>query len=120
VIFGKTRLHLLVEWKDHNKAAIQIQERLAYVLDIPCERNLKEQFKDAFQAISKRRNDDELGYYLGLITLYASFIRNGLMKERKEFSHILHYAIEKCGKLYYRDAIVIELYMHAERRFSWV
>lgn len=120
MIFGKTRLHLLAEWKDHNKAQIQIQDRLAYVLDIPCERELKEQFKDAFQAIYKRRTEDELGFYIGIIALYASFIRNGLMQERKEFSHLLHDTIEACEKLYYRDAIVIELYMHLERRFSWV
>ena len=34
MIFGKTRLQLLVEWKERNKNTQQIQERLAYVLDI--------------------------------------------------------------------------------------
>ncbi len=120
MIFGKSRLQLLAEWKDHNKASIEIQERLAYVLEVPCDSNVREQFKDAFDALSKRKTDDELGYYIGLIALYASFIRNGLMNERKMFSHLLHYTIEKCQKLYYRDAIVLELYMHLERRFSWV
>ncbi|MEH6954450.1 hypothetical protein [Neobacillus drentensis] len=120
MIFGKTRLHLLAEWKDHNNAANQIQDRLSHVLDIPCKRELREQFKDAFQAIAKRRTEDELGYYIGLVALYASFIRNGIMQESKEFSHLLHDAIESCEKLYYRDAIIIELYMHLERRFSWV
>ncbi|ETI69442.1 hypothetical protein [Neobacillus vireti] len=120
LIFGKTRLHLLAEWKNHNKSASLIQERLAQVLDFPCDRDLKDQFKDVFKAISKRRADDELGYYIGLIALYASFIRNGRMTERKGFSHLLHYTIRSCEKLYYRDAIIIELYMHLERGYSWV
>ena len=120
MIFGKTRLHLLVEGKDNNGTAKKVQERLAHVIHIPCEVELKEQFKDAFQAISKRRAEDELGYYIGLIALYASFIRNDLMYENKEFCHLLHYTIETCEKLYYRDAIAIELYMHLERGFSWV
>lgn len=119
-IFGKTRLHLLAEWKENNKEANQIQERLSLVLNIPCKKELEEYFKDAFAAISKRRTDDELGYYIGLIALYASFIRNGLMQETKQFSHLLHYTIETCEKLYYRDAIVIELYMRLERGYSWV
>jgi hypothetical protein len=120
IIFGKTRLHLLVEWKENNRKANQLQERLSLVIDTPCKNELKDQFKDAFDAISKRRRDDELGYYIGLIALYASFIRNGLMKETKEFSHLLHYTIETCEKLYYRDAIIIELYMRLERGYSWV
>lgn len=119
-IFGKTRLQLLAEWRDHSRVSMQIQEKLAFVIDIPCDRGLKEQFSDAFLAIAKRRNDDELGYYIGLIALYSSFIRNGLMRDRKEFSRLLHYTIKKCGKLYYRDAIIIELYMRIERGFTWV
>ena len=85
-----------------------------------CEKESKEKFKEAFHAITKRKTEDEVGYYIGLIALYASFIRNGLIQERKEFSHLLHYTIEKCEKLYYRDALIIELYMHLERGFSWV
>lgn len=120
MIFGKTRLHLLVEWKENNREANQIQERLSLVINIPCTKELKNQFKDAFDAISKRRADDELGYYIGLIALYSSFIRNGLMQEAKQFSHLLHYTIETCEKLYYRDAIIFELYMRLERGYSWV
>jgi hypothetical protein len=119
IIFGKTRLQLVAEWKENNKAEI-IQERLAYARDIICKGDLKEQFKDAFEAIAKRKTDDELGYYIGLIALYSSFIRNGLMEETKQFNHILLYTIEKCEKLYYRDAIIIELYMRLERGYSWV
>lgn len=120
MIFGKTRLQLLVEWKENTEESSQIQERLANVQYLHCEQKLEEQFKDAFEVISKRRTDDELGYYIGLITLYASFIRNGLMQETKQFSQLLHYTIETCEKLYYRDAIVIELYMRLERGYSWV
>jgi hypothetical protein len=120
MIFGKTRLHLLAEWKDKNSGARKIQERLSQILHIPCEIELKEQFKAAFGAIAKRKKENELGYYIGLIALYASFIRNGLMRERNEFSHLINYTIDKCEKLYYRDAIVIELYMHLERGYSWV
>ena len=120
MIFGKTRLQLLVEWKENNREANQIQEKLSLVLSIDCKEELKDQFKEAFNAISKRRPEDELGYYIGLIALYASFIRNGLMQETKQFSHLLHYTIEKCEKLYYRDAIIIELYMRLERGYSWV
>ena len=98
----------------------QIKEKLMEVINIPCKFELKEQFKQAFNAISNRRKDDELGYYIGLIALYASFIRNGLMQEIKQFNHILHYTIEKCEKLYYRDAMIIELYMRLERGYSWV
>jgi hypothetical protein len=121
-IFGKTRLHLLVDWRDKNKDFKMIQARLSDVIDIPCDHELKLQFSDAFQVISKRKydGDDELGYYIGLIALYASFIRNGLMKDRKAFSKLLNYTIRKCGKLYYRDALLIELYMNQERRYSWV
>jgi hypothetical protein len=119
-IFGKTRLQLLVEWKGNNREADQIQEKLSLVLNIPCKQELKDQFKDAFDLICKRRPVDELGYYVGLIALYASFIRNGLMDETKQFSHLLHYTIETCDKLYYRDAIIIELYMKYERGYSWV
>jgi hypothetical protein len=120
-IFGKTRLHLLVDWRDKNKDFKMIQAKLSDVIDIPCNHELKLQFSDAFQAISKRKydGDDELGHYIGLIALYASFIRNGLMKDRKEFSKLLNFTIRKCGKLYYRDALLIELYMNQERRYSW-
>jgi hypothetical protein len=120
MIFGKTRLHLLVDWKEKNRDSKTIQDRLADIIYIPCKEELREQFDEAFRAITKRKEEDELGYYLGLIALYASFIRNGLMQERKEFSRLLHYVIEKCGKLYYRDALVIELYMRLERGLSWV
>lgn len=119
-IFGKTRIQLLVEWKDQTRTSTQIQGKLEYVINLPCNRELKEQFINAFEAIAKRRNDDELGYYIGQIALYASFIRNGLMQDNEEFSKLLQYTIEKCGKLYYRDAIIIELYMQVERGFSWV
>lgn len=118
-IFGKTRLRLLAEWKEKNHDSKEIQDRLADILNIPCNKELINQFEDAFRAVSKRRYDDELGYYIGLIALYASLIRNGLIQETVEFKRLLHYAIEKCGKLYYRDAIVIELYMQMERGFSW-
>lgn len=120
MIFGRTRLHLLVEWKENNREADQIQERLSLVISTPCKKELKDQFKDAFAAISKRRTDDELGYYIGLIAVYASFIRNGLMQNTKQFNHLLHYTIKTCDKLYYRDAIIIELYMRLERGYSWV
>ncbi|VEF46677.1 Uncharacterised protein [Bacillus freudenreichii] len=120
IIFGKTRLHLLVEWKEKNRGANQIQERLSLVMNTPCKKELKDQFKDAFTAIAKRRTDDELGYYIGLIALYASFIRNGLMQETKQFRRLLQDTIESCEKLYYRDAIIIELYMRLERGYSWV
>jgi hypothetical protein len=119
-IFGKTRLHLLVNWKNQNKDENTIRNKLSEVLDIPCEYQLKRDFADAFQALTKRRTDDELGYYVGLIALYASFIRNGQMIDRKEFSRLLHYMIDRCGKLYYRDAIIFELYMSLERGYSWV
>lgn len=120
MIFGKTRLHSLVEWKENNREANQIRERLSLVKNIPCKKELNDHFKDAFDAISKRRKEDELGYFIGLIALYASFIRNGLMQETKQFSHLLHYTINTCEKLYYRDAIIIELYMRLERGCSWV
>lgn len=120
MIFGKTRLQLLVEWKENTEESSKIQERLSLVINTPCKKELEEEFKDAFEVISKRRTDDELGYYIGLITLYASFIRNGLMQETKQFSRLLNYTIETCEKLYYRDAIVIELYMRLERGYSWV
>lgn len=118
-IFGKTRLHLLADWKNRNKDEKNIQNRLADVLNVPLESFLRSEFSDTFHALTKRRADDELGYYIGLIALYASFIRNGKMQESKEFSRLLHYTIEKCGKLYYRDAIIFELYMSLERGYSW-
>lgn len=120
MIFGKTRLQLLVEWKENTEESSQIQEKLANAQYLHCEQKLKEQFKDAFKALSKRRMDDELGYYIGLIALYASCIRNGLMQETKQFSQLLNFTIETCEKLYYRDAIIIELYMRLERGCSWV
>lgn len=118
-IFGKTRLHLLAEWKESNKDFKDTQNNLSDILNYHCKEELKHQFKDAFLAISKRKNEDELGYYIGLVALNASFIRNGLMQERKGFGRLLNCTIEKCGKLYYRDALVLELYMHLERGFSW-
>jgi hypothetical protein len=118
-IFGKTRLHLLADWKNRNKDEKTIQSRLADVLNVQIGGFLKSDFADAFHALGKRRTDDELGYYIGLIALFASLIRNGKMQESKEFSCLLHYTIEKCGKLYYRDAIIFELYMSLERGYTW-
>ncbi|WAA11717.1 hypothetical protein [Fervidibacillus halotolerans] len=120
-IFGKTRLQLVVEWREHNtKDLKQVQQILSNVLKITCESKLKNQFKEVFQMISKRKKDDEIGYFIGLIALYASFIRNGLMEETKEISQLIRYTIEKCKKLYYRDAIIIELYMKKEAGYEWV
>lgn len=119
-IFGKTRLNLVVEWRSENKSVKEIQDNLSQILNIPCDHSLRNNFCDVFNILSKRELDDEIGYYIGLIAVYASFIRSGLMEERIEFSRLLNYTISKCEKLYYRDAIVIELYMHLERGFSWV
>jgi hypothetical protein len=119
-IFGKTRLNLVVEWRSENKSVKEIQDNLSRILNIPCDHSLRNNFCDVFNILSKRELDDEIGYYIGLIAVYASFIRSGLMEERIEFSRLLNYTISKCEKLYYRDAIVIELYMHLERGFSWV
>lgn len=118
-IFGKTRLQLLVEWREQTKEITHVQEQLAEALNICNDSHLKKHFMDVFQALSKRKEADEIGYYIGLIALYASFIRNGLMSETKEFRNLLCYTIEKCNKLYYRDAIIIELYMQRERGYTW-
>jgi hypothetical protein len=120
-IFGKTRLQLLVEWREQTKKDLNhVKEQLVEVLNICSDTHLKKQFMDVFQALSKRKEADEIGYYIGLIALYASFIRNGLMSETKEFRKLLGYTIEKCNKLYYRDSIIIELYMQKERGYTWV
>lgn len=110
-IFGKSRLQLVVEWKEKNCDVELIQENLSLILNAPFDNKLKEDYKDAFFAISKRKIEDELGYYVGLIALNASFVRHGLAEETRHFNRMLNFTIEKCGKLYYRDAIIIELYM---------
>lgn len=115
VIFGKTRLQTLVEWKENHKGGKDIKEKLSEIVKIPCSEELKKKYKDAFVAIKKRSVDDEVGYYIGLIALYASFIRNRQMKETKRFSRLLNYTIKTCDKLYYRDAIIFELYLSRER-----
>ena len=83
------------------------------------EENIKLGYKDTFEILQERRASDELGYYVGLIALYASFVRHGLIRENKEFSRLLNYTIEYTGKLYYRDAIIFELYLHEERGLEW-
>jgi hypothetical protein len=118
-IFGKTRLKQLVEWKDAHKNVKEIEKTLSSVIKIPCDQNLRVEYKSVFNVLDMRHYNDELGYYIGLVALYATFIRYGLMEERKEFSKLLNYTIENTEKLYYRDAILFELYLHRERGLEW-
>jgi hypothetical protein len=119
LIFGKTRLKQLVEWKDAHKNVKEIEITLSSVIKIPCDQNLRMEYESVFNTLDKRHYNDELGYYIGLVALYATFIRYGLMEERIEFSKLLNYTIENTEKLYYRDAILFELYLHRERGLEW-
>lgn len=119
LIFGRTRLRLLAEWKSSHKYAKEIEKSLSAITELEIKENLRIEYKEVFEIIEERRELDELGYYIGLVALYAAFIRHGLIHERKEFSKLLNYTIEHTEKLYYRDAIIFELYLHEERGLEW-
>lgn len=120
LIFGRTRLKLLAEWLDAHKNAKEIEKRLSDIIQLEINKNLKLEYRQAFEILEKRREADRLSFYIGLIALHAAFIRHGLIPEEKKFSRLLNYAIETTEKLYYRDAIIFELYLHIERGLEWV
>ena len=119
LIFGRTRLRLLAEWKGSHKNANEIEKSLSAIIKLEIEENLRLEYKDTFAILEERRMSDALGYYVGLIALYAAFVRHGLIHEKNEFSKLLNYTIEHTEKLYYRDAIIFELYLHEERGLEW-
>lgn len=119
LIFGRTRLRLLAEWKGSHKNTNEIEKSLSAILKLEIEEKLRLEYKDTFAILEERRMPDPLGYYVGLIALYAAFVRHGLTHEKNEFSKLLNYTIENTEKLYYRDAIVFELYLHEERGLEW-
>jgi hypothetical protein len=118
-IFGRTRLRLLAEWKGCHKNAKEIEKNLSAIIKLEIEENLRLEYKDSFAILEERREVDALGYYVGLVALYATFIRHGLIQEWAEFGKLLNYTIEHTEKLYYRDAIIFELYLQEERGLKW-
>lgn len=82
---------------------------------------MKESYSDLLQMIRKRNeSNDELGFYIGLVATCGSLVRNGLMTPNRDLMDLMNLAITKCGKVYYRDAVLIELYMRVERGLLWV
>lgn len=119
LIFGRTRLKLLAEWKGSHKNAKEIEKNLSAIIKLEIEDNVRHEYKDAFTILEERKVYDELGYYVGFVALYAAFVRHGLIHEREEFNRLLNFTIEHTEKLYYRDAIIFELYLHEERGLKW-
>ncbi|MEG0963408.1 MAG: hypothetical protein RSF88_11195 [Lachnospiraceae bacterium] len=119
LIFGRTRLRLLAEWKGSHKNWKEIENCLSTILKTEIEEKLRLEYKDAFAILEERRMSDVLGYYVGLVALYAAFARHGLIYEKNEFSKLLNFTIEHTEKLYYRDAIIFELYLYEERGLEW-
>ena len=107
------------QWKGSHKNANEIEKSLSAIIKLEIEEKLRLEYKDAFAILEERRMPDALGYYVGLIALYAAFVRHGLNHEKNEFSKLLNYTIEHTEKLYYRDAIIFELYLHEERGLEW-
>jgi hypothetical protein len=120
-IYGKSRLQLVVEWINKTKDHRDVKERLRKITSVSIDRTLVREYSDIFKIINKRNEfNDELGYYIGLVALCGAFVRNGLMNASLELIDVLNFAITKCEKVYYRDAVLIELYMRVERGLIWV
>ncbi len=120
-IFGKSRLQLVVEWINKTKDHRDVKERLRKITSISIDRTLIRDYSDIFKIMNKRNEfNDELGYYIGLVALYGAFVRNGLTNASLDMIDLLNFTISKCEKVYYRDAVLIELYTRMERGLIWV
>lgn len=120
-IFGKTRLQLVAEWNSKTKDNRSVKQQLGKITSISIDKTLERDYSDLLQMIRKRNeSNDELGFYIGLVATCGSLVRNGLMTPNRDLMDLMNLAITKCGKVYYRDAVLIELYMRVERGLLWV
>lgn len=118
-LLGKTRLGLFVEWQEQHKNTDVLKQQMAKVLKVTYSSAVKKQYEDVFNALNKRRDIDEIGYYIGQLALYMTFVRHQIISENRDISRFVSYAIKNGKKLYYRDAAILEIYMQQERGLKW-
>ncbi len=115
-IFGKTRLALLIEWRQgHNrKEIINILSDIERYIII-----VKNTDADVYKAISNRYENDREGYCIGIVSFVAALMRHNVIEREKYFDQILNRTIALMDKLYYRDAIIWELHLETKEESEW-
>ncbi len=115
-IFGKTRLSLLIEWRQNHdrKEIIDILSDIEnYVIIV------KNTDADVYKAIYNRYESDKEGYCIGIVSFIAALMRHNIIKKEKYFNQLLNRTITLMGKLYYRDTIIWELYLKTKEESEW-
>lgn len=118
-LLGKTRLGLFVEWQEEHKNSEDLKRQIAKVSEVTYSLEIKKRYAEIFNILNKRRDIDEVGYYIGYIALYMTFVRHRVIPENREISKLVSCAVKHAKKLYYRDAAVLELYVQDERGLKW-